>query len=156
MRLRVLAVGNKMPAWVDEGVSEYVKRMPREVNVEWLEVPMAKRGTASVTRYQEQEAEAIRARLQEGEHLVVLHVAGKPVSTEAIAARFERWQMQGQRVSLVIGGPDGLHESLLHEATEQWSLGQITLPHPLVRVILAEQFYRAWSLLAGHPYHRAN
>jgi len=78
------------------------------------------------------------------------------VSTEDIAARFERWQMQGQRVSLVIGGPDGLHESLLREATEKWSLGQITLPHPLVRVILAEQFYRAWSLLAGHPYHRAN
>ena len=156
MRLRVLAVGQKMPAWVDQGVEEYARRMPREVSVEWLDIPPAKRGAATPAQYREQEAEAIEARLKDKDYVVALDIAGKAVSTELIAERFDQWQMQGEQVSIVIGGPDGLHARVLALAKERWSLGRITLPHPLVRVVLSEQLYRAWSVRAGHPYHRGN
>ena len=156
MRLRVLAVGHKMPAWVDQGVEEYARRMPREMPVQWLDIPPAKRGSATPEQYREQEAEAIKAQLKDKDYVVALDIAGIGVSTELIAKRFDRWQMQGEHVSVVIGGPDGLHPRILKGAEERWSFGQITLPHPLVRVILAEQFYRAWSVQAGHPYHRGS
>ena len=156
MRLRVLAVANKMPVWVEQGVAEYTRRMPREVSVEWLDVPLAKRGNGSAESYRRQEAELIQSKLNEGEDLIALDVQGMAISTEQMADRFAGWQMQGRRVCLVIGGPDGLHQSLLSLSRELWSFGRITLPHPLVRVILAEQLYRAWSLQSGHPYHRAN
>ena len=101
-----------------------------------------------------EEAEAIKAKLRDKDYVVALDIAGTGVSTELIAKCFDRWQMQGDQVSIVIGGPDGLHPQILKGAKERWSLGQITLPHPLVRVILAEQMYRAWSVQTGHPYHR--
>ena len=154
MRLRVLAVGQKMPAWVDQGVEEYSRRMPREMPVEWLDIPPAKRGSATPERYRKQEADAIKAQLKDKDYVVALDIGGKGVSSELIARRVDRWQMQGDQVSIVIGGPDGLHSQILNGAKERWSLGQITLQHPLVRVILAEQLYRAWSVQAGHPYHR--
>ena len=156
MRLRVLAVGQKMPAWVDQGVEEYARRMPREISVEWLDIPPAKRGSATREKYRVQEAEAIEAKLSGKDYVVALDISGKAVSTELIAERFDQWQMQGEQISIVIGGPDGLHPNILKGAKERWSLGQVTLPHPLVRVILAEQLYRAWSVQAGHPYHRGS
>jgi len=156
MRLRVLAIGQKMPAWVDQGVEEYGRRMPREISVEWLDILPAKRGSATPEKYREQEAEAIEAKLSGKDYVVALDISGKAVSTELIAERFDQWQMQGEQISIVIGGPDGLHPNILKGAKERWSLGQITLPHPLVRVILAEQLYRAWSVQSGHPYHRGS
>ena len=156
MRLRVLAIGQKMPAWVDQGVEEYARRMPREISVEWLDIPPAKRGSATREKYRVQEAEAIEAKLSGKDYVVALDISGKAVSTELIAERFDQWQMQGEQISIVIGGPDGLHPNILKGAKERWSLGRITLPHPLVRVILAEQLYRAWSVQAGHPYHRGS
>ena len=155
MRLRVLALGNKMPAWVEEGVTEYARRMPLEFNLEWLDIPVARRGRGTASRYLELEAEAIQARLG-NDYLVALDVQGREVSTDWIAGRFDQWQMEGQRVSIVIGGPDGLHQSILSASRERWSFGRITMPHPLARVILSEQIYRAWSIQTGHPYHRAN
>jgi len=145
-----------MPAWVDEGVEEYGRRMPREISIKWLDIPPAKRGSATPEKYREQEAEAIEAKLSGKDYVVALDISGKAVSTELIAERFDQWQMQGEEISIVIGGPDGLHPNILKGAKERWSLGQITLPHPLVRVILAEQLYRAWSVQAGHPYHRGS
>ena len=139
MRLRVLAIGQKMPAWVDQGVEEYARRMPREISVEWLDIPPAKRGSATREKYRVQEAEAIEAKLSGKDYVVALDISGKAVSTELIAERFDQWQMQGEQISIVIGGPDGLHPNILKGAKERWSLGQITLPDPLVRVILAEQ-----------------
>ena len=156
MRLRVLAVGHKMPAWVDQGVEEYARRMPREMPVEWLDIPPAKRGGASVDQYRQMEADAICAKLTRDDHLVALDVAGEAISTERIAERLDQWRMHGQQVSIAIGGPDGLDKRVLELAKERWSLGRITLPHPLVRVVLSEQLYRAWSVQAGHPYHRGN
>lgn len=155
VRVRVLAVGNKMPVWVEQGVAEYSRRMPREISVEWLDLPLAKRGTGSADSYRKQEAEFIQSKLNQDEDLIALDVQGQAVSTEKIADRLADWQMRGRRVCLVIGGPDGLHQSLLSMASERWSFGRMTLPHTLIRVILAEQLYRAWSLQSGHPYHRA-
>ena len=156
MRLRVLAVGQKMPAWVEDGVAEYSRRMPKEYAVEWVDIAPAKRGNGSPQRYREKEGEVILSRLAETDHLVALDVSGSTISTEKISDRFDQWQMQGQHVSIVIGGPDGLDAAVLQRAAEQWSFGRITLPHPLVRIILAEQLYRAWSVQASHPYHRGN
>ena len=156
MRLRVLAVGQKMPAWVEDGVAEYSRRMPKEYAVEWVDIAPAKRGMGSPQRYREKEGEVILSRLAKTDLLVALDVSGSTISTEKISDRFDQWQMQGQHVSIVIGGPDGLDAAVLQRAAEQWSFGRITLPHPLVRIILAEQLYRAWSVQAGHPYHRGN
>ena len=156
MRLRVLAVGQRMPAWVEDGVAEYSRRMPKEYAVEWVDIAPAKRGNGSPQRYREKEGEVILSRLAKTDHLVALDVSGSTISTEKISDRFDQWQMQGQHVSIVIGGPDGLGAAALQRAAEQWSFGRITLPHPLVRIILAEQLYRAWSVQAGHPYHRGN
>ena len=102
-----------------------------------------------------EEATAIERRLKPQELMVVLDVEGKVISTETIAETLATWQSDGLKIAFVIGGPDGLHPSLKAKAGARWSLGRITLPHPLVRVILAEQLYRAWSINAGHPYHRA-
>lgn len=155
MHLRIVAVGKKMPGWVQTGVAEYSKRLPRDIRVDWVEVAPAKRQQAgSEEQFREQEAAAIERQLKEGNTLVALDVAGQTVSTEDVAQSLARWQMSGDKVTLLIGGPDGLHPSLLSRAQARWSLGRITLPHPLVRVVLAEQLYRAWSLNAGHPYHR--
>ncbi len=156
MRLRVLAVGQKMPAWVEDGVAEYSRRMPKEYAVEWVDIAPAKRGNGSPQRYREKEGKLILSLLAKTDHLVALDVSGSTISTEKISDRFDQWQMHGQHVSIVIGGPDGLDASVLQRAAEQWSFGRITLPHPLVRIILAEQLYRAWSVQAGHPYHRGN
>lgn len=156
MRLRVLAVGKKIPAWAEDGVAEYSRRLPKEYAVEWVDIAPMKRGNGSPQRYLEKEAELILSRLAKTDHLVALDVSGSPISTEKISDRFDQWQMQGQHVSIAIGGPDGLDASVLKRAAEHWSFGRITLPHLLVRVILAEQLYRAWSVQAGHPYHRGN
>ena len=155
MRLRLLAVGNRMPSWVTAGVDEYRKRLPRDFALEVEEIAPGKRGkNADVDRAVALEAERIRARLKGGEHRVALEVGGRPWSTEALALEAENWRLAGRDVVLMVGGPDGLDASLSNEADQHWSLSPLTLPHPLVRILLAEQLYRAWTLLVGHPYHR--
>ena len=144
-----------MPQWVSDGANEYVKRLPREASVEWVELPASKRSRDTAESRMLEEATAIEQRLKPQELMVVLDVEGKVVSTETIAETLATWQSDGSKIAFVIGGPDGLHPSLKAKASARWSLGRITLPHPLVRVILAEQLYRAWSINAGHPYHRA-
>ena len=153
--MRVLTVGTRMPDWVSRGVEEYSKRMPRDLAIEWCEIPASKRSRDTAESRMLDEFQAIDRRLKDQEAVVVLDVDGKVVSTEAIAASIEAWQDQGVKAVFVIGGPDGVHPQLKARASSKWSLGRITLPHPLVRVILAEQLYRAWSINAGHPYHRA-
>lgn len=154
MRLRVLAVGSRMPDWVDAGVAEYHKRMPREWSLEWLTIPPAKRRGDHAAQARAQEGDAIFKALKPREQLVTLDVAGELVSTESMAQQLSDWQMQGADVALVIGGADGIDHRVTQQARGSWSFGRITLPHPLVRVILAEQLYRAWSINAQHPYHR--
>tara|TARA_B110000503_G_scaffold38022_1_gene62349 strand:+ start:128 stop:562 length:435 start_codon:yes stop_codon:yes gene_type:complete len=144
-----------MPSWVTAGVDEYVRRLPREFSVTWQEVPPAKRQGDSAETFMAKEAQFISRQLKTDERIVALDVTGSVVSTEDMAAQISEWQMTGQSVSILIGGPDGLDPSLLKRASAKWSFGRITLPHPLVRVVLAEQLYRAWSINNNHPYHRA-
>ena len=153
--MRVLAIGTRMPQWVSNGADDYVKRLPREASIEWVELPASKRARDTAESRMLEEAIAIERRLKPQELMVVLDVEGKVISTETIAETLVTWQSDGLKIAFVLGGPDGLHPSLTAKAGARWSLGRITLPHPLVRVILAEQLYRAWSINAGHPYHRA-
>jgi 23S rRNA (pseudouridine1915-N3)-methyltransferase len=155
LRLRIVAVGTRMPAWVTEAVQEYGKRMPVDCAIEWREVRPESRNTGGTARqWVEREAGRIRAALPQGVHLVLLDERGRDLDTRALAGRLERWREQTQPVALVIGGPDGVDPLLRAEAAESLRLSSLTLPHPLVRVLLAEQLYRAWSILSGHPYHR--
>lgn len=153
--MRVVAIGTRMPQWVSDGADDFVKRLPREAAIEWVELPASKRTRDTAESRMLEESSAIERRLKPQEQIVVLDVEGKLVSTEAIAESLTVWQGDGSKIVFVIGGPDGLHSTLKAKACARWSLGRITLPHPLVRVILAEQLYRAWSINAGHPYHRA-
>lgn len=158
MKVRILAVGGKMPAWVQEGYREYAKRLPRELSLEVVEIPLGNRGqknsAALVEKARQKEGEAMLAALGPRDHVVALEVKGKPWSTEQLSRELADWQMSGDNVSILIGGPDGLSAECLARANQKWSLSALTLPHPLVRVLLSEQLYRAWTLLAGHPYHK--
>ncbi|MBM69518.1 MAG: 23S rRNA (pseudouridine(1915)-N(3))-methyltransferase RlmH [Haliea sp.] len=156
MRLTVITVGGKMPAWVNEGVADYSRRLPREIRLEWRELPLARRGRdTSPEQLRLREGEQILKALPEGDRVIALDVRGAAWSTEQLAEELSDWQMAGTHVSLLIGGPDGLSQDCLQRAQQRWSLSALTLPHPLVRVVLAEQLYRAWTITAGHPYHRA-
>jgi len=158
MRLLVLAVGHKMPAWVSAGFEDYARRMPREMPVELVEIRPQPRGSASagqVARLLKAEGERLRAAIPAGAVCVALDEHGEAVSTEGLGRRLESWRQQGADVAFLIGGADGLDPDLKRSARLMLSLSAMTLPHQLVRVILAEQLYRAASLLHNHPYHRA-
>ena len=157
MKLRLVAVGHKMPAWVAAGFTEYAQRMPREVRVELTEIKPAARtgsGPKSLEQWRALEAQRIGAALPARTFKVVLDERGKPLTTAELARRLERWKQDGGDVAFVIGGADGTARALQAQADMLWSLSPLTLPHGLCRVILAEQLYRAVSLLAGHPYQR--
>ncbi len=156
MRLSVICVGGKMPGWVSAGVEEYDKRLPRELGLQWQEIPLARRGRGSQPEALRQaEGELILKAIPSGDRVIALDVQGKHWSTEELAQQLSGWQMSGDNYSLLIGGPDGLSRQCLERAERRWSLSTLTLPHPLVRIILAEQLYRAWTITANHPYHRA-
>lgn len=157
MKFYIVAVGRKMPAWINSGCSEYALRMPRESRIELIEVkPAARSGTgaAAVERWLAMEAERIRAALPKRSFKVLLDERGKLYATTGIARCVARWQRDGRDVAFVIGGADGTAGALRQEADLLLSLSPLTLPHGLCRVLLAEQLYRAVSLLANHPYHR--
>jgi 23S rRNA (pseudouridine1915-N3)-methyltransferase len=155
MRLTVIAVGTRMPAWVEQGVAEYGKRLPRELQLRWKEIPLGHRGKgADPAPARRRESEAVLKAVPAGDRIIALDVAGRQRSTEALATDLERWLMSGDDFSLLIGGPDGLSRDCLALAEQRWSLSELTLPHPLVRIILVEQLYRAWTITVKHPYHR--
>lgn len=156
MRLTILALGTRMPGWVDQAIADYHKRFPPEIKLDLRELPLAPRGKDNnPTRALAREAESVLKALPERDRLIVLDVKGRSFSTEELAGKLEQWQMSGDNYSLLIGGPDGIDASLLQRADLSWSLSPLTLPHPLVRVVLVEQLYRAWTINTGHPYHRA-
>jgi 23S rRNA (pseudouridine1915-N3)-methyltransferase len=155
MRVSLICIGGKMPSWVDEGVAEYRKRLPPELQLDIRDLPLAKRGkNTDIRRAISQEGEAMLAAIPKGDRIIALDVKGKSLSTEGLATALRGWQMDGDNISLLIGGPDGLSAECLAAAQQKWSLSAMTLPHPLVRVLFAEQIYRAWTILANHPYHR--
>lgn len=155
MQIHLVAVGTRMPGWVTEGYEEYAKRLPRECQLLLREIAPAKRGkNADIARLRDDEGERIIASLSRDDHVVALEVGGSPWSTVELAEQLHRWLAGGRRVALLVGGPDGLAEGCRARARQIWSLSRLTLPHPIVRVVVAEQIYRAWSLLQNHPYHR--
>jgi 23S rRNA (pseudouridine1915-N3)-methyltransferase len=155
MRLTIVTVGGKMPGWVDTGVEEYARRLPRELKLEWREIPLARRGRdTSAAQLRDKEGEQILKALAPGDRVIALDVRGRSWTTPELAKQLQQWQMSGDNYALVIGGPDGLADTVLSRAERRWSLSDLTLPHPLVRVLLAEQLYRAWTITVNHPYHR--
>lgn len=156
MRVCLLTLGTRMPAWVNTGVEEYRKRLAGDIRLELEEIPLPRRQGEPVTDLMTREAEQIRKRLikHDGAHVVALDVRGRELDTDQLASRLDGLRLQGQNLVLLVGGPDGLAPELLKEVHERWSLSRLTLPHPLVRIVVAEQLYRGWSLLQGHPYHR--
>lgn len=155
MRLNLLAVGNKMPAWVTDGYLEYSRRLPRECSLQIQEITPAKRGkTGSPLNWMREEESRILAAVPDSNHVVALDVKGKQWSTEQLADQLKSWMADGRDVALLVGGADGLSETCLQQAGQKWSLSTMTLPHPLVRIVVAEQIYRAWTILQNHPYHR--
>ena len=155
MRLLILAVGNKMPAWISEGYQEYAKRMPREAKIELVEVkPEARNSGKTAQQIMEAEAQRIKAALPAGALCIALDEHGATPTTRQLSQQMQDWMQQGRDVAFVIGGADGLHESVKHQAQHLMALSALTLPHGMVRVLLAEQLYRAHSLLHNHPYHR--
>lgn len=156
MQINLIAVGTRMPNWVDEGYREYARRMPRECSLVLNEIPLAQRSKSqAVERAVKDEGKRMLAALSERQLVVALDVKGRSWSTEQLAQQLDGWMQDGRDISLLVGGPDGLATECLQRAGQTWSLSALTLPHPLVRVLLAEQLYRAWSLNSGHPYHRA-
>lgn len=155
MQLHLIAVGSKMPGWVEQGYREYAKRLPPECGLTLHEIQAGKRGkNADIVRLTRQEGEKMAGAIPKGARVVALEVQGKAWTTEQLACRLNHWLGEGRDVALLVGGPEGLEPGLSASADERWSLSPLTLPHPLVRIVLAEQLYRAWSILKGHPYHR--
>ncbi|PIP81134.1 MAG: 23S rRNA (pseudouridine(1915)-N(3))-methyltransferase RlmH [Gammaproteobacteria bacterium CG22_combo_CG10-13_8_21_14_all_40_8] len=156
MKIRLLAVGQKMPNWVTQGYQDYAKRLKDDCQLELVEIPPGKRTqNADISRIIHKEGELMLAKMGKNHHVVALDVQGQPWSTEQLAQQLFQWQSAGAHVDLLIGGPEGLAPDCLAKAQQKWSLGPLTFPHPLVRIILAESLYRAWSVNHNHPYHRA-
>jgi 23S rRNA (pseudouridine1915-N3)-methyltransferase len=156
MKINLICVGTRMPAWVEEGVAEYRKRLPRDFELQLTEVPLGQRGkNADTARAIAREGEACLRAVAGNDYLIALDVKGRSLSTEQMAQELGKVRDQGFNVALLVGGPDGLAPDCMAAARSSWSLSALTFPHPIVRIILAEQLYRVWSLLAQHPYHRA-
>jgi 23S rRNA (pseudouridine1915-N3)-methyltransferase len=156
MQLLVAAVGQRMPSWVTEAWTEYARRMPPGMTVSLREISLAKRSkNADTRRLTAVESKALYAAMPNRARVIALDVKGQAWSTEKLALRLEQWMGDGRDVGFMIGGPDGIDADIMRKADDRWSLGPLTLPHPLVRVVLAEQLYRAWTITQNHPYHRA-
>jgi 23S rRNA (pseudouridine1915-N3)-methyltransferase len=155
MKLLIFSVGSKMPDWITTGFNEYTKRMPREAKIELLEIKPEPRTTGKSTeQIMEAEAQRIFAVLPQNCLRIVLDEHGKHQTTKQLAAQMQGWMQSGNDVAFIAGGADGLHESVKKAAQQLLALSALTLPHGFVRVLLAEQLYRAHSLVHNHPYHR--
>lgn len=145
-----------MPDWVEQASQDYIKRLPPEIKINLVLLPLIKRGkNPDIPRIIRDESQKLLEAVPKNSLLVVLDVPGKPVTTMKLSAMLDGWMRDAQDVSIVIGGPDGLSDELLSQAAIRMSLSALTFPHTLVRVIILEQIYRAWSILNNHPYHRA-
>lgn len=155
MKLQLVAVGTKMPAWVTTGFQEYQRRFPRDLPLELVEINAGKRGkNADIGRILHKEGEQMLAAVPKSARIVTLDIPGRPWTTEQLADQLTRWQLDGRDTAILIGGPEGLAPACKAAAEQSWSLSPLTLPHPLVRVVAAESLYRAWSINNNHPYHR--
>ncbi len=155
MRIQVIAVGTRLPQWQQQGFQEYARRLPRECAIQLTEIPAAPRAKSKPTKQAiQKESERMLAAVDKNDYVIALDQPGAQYSSEDLSGLLATWLAQGRHLSLLIGGADGLSEACRSRAELRWSLSELTLPHGLVRVMVAEQIYRAWSILQGHPYHR--
>ncbi|MCH2191138.1 MAG: 23S rRNA (pseudouridine(1915)-N(3))-methyltransferase RlmH [Gammaproteobacteria bacterium] len=157
MRIKLLAVGTKMPQWVETGYREYAQRMPSLCQIDLIEIQAKKRGkNADTVRILRDEAQALQDAVPKGALTIALDRKGKHITTEDLARNLQSWIDDSQDVAILIGGPEGIDPNFLAKAQTKWSLSAMTFAHPVVRVMLAEQLYRAWSINANLPYHRGD
>ena len=160
LNIQIIAIGTRMPDWIDQGVKEYLKRIPRGVKLNLVEINASHRSSGAKNKgipsetARESEAELILQKVQGVDRVIALDERGKSVPTKELAVFLDDLQMQAMSLAFIIGGPDGLSDKVLKRANLRWSLSQMTFPHALVRVILVEQVYRALMINANHPYHR--
>ena len=155
MRAKLIAVGERMPGWVAEGFAEYAKRLSRDLPLELVEIKPGARGKGrDDARAMVDEGAALLAALPRDAYVIALDGRGAAWSSEQLAEQLSKWRMAGRDLAFLIGGPDGHSRDVLQRADQRWSLGPMTLPHMLVRLVVAEQLYRAVTILNGHPYHR--
>jgi 23S rRNA (pseudouridine1915-N3)-methyltransferase len=154
MKLLLVAVGQRQPAWAEEAYAEFAKRFPPEMRLELKAVKAEPRGAKAAEQLMAAEGQRLEAALPKGVRRVVLDERGERVTTVQLAARMKAWLHDGRDVALLIGGPDGLDSSLKASADETLRLSELTLPHAFVRVLIAEALYRAWTVTVNHPYHR--
>jgi len=155
MHIQIIVMGNKMPQWVEQGVKQYLVRIPALFKLKIIEVPLQKRSKNSdPAKILEQEGAIMLSKIKDHDLNITLEIAGKNWSTEHLAQQVKIWQNCGQNVNLLIGGPEGLAEAVRAKSDQSWSLSNLTLPHPLVRIMVVEQIYRAYTILHNHPYHK--
>ena len=155
MKIYIIAVGEKSPSWVEQGVNEYVSRMPRECAVKIITVATTKRAkNISISQAQEREQDLLLKASPKNSFRVALDENGKAWSTLKLADHLKSWMQESPSIILYIGGPDGFTQEFLEKVDLVWSLSLLTMPHMLVRLLLVEQIYRAWTVIQGHPYHR--
>lgn len=155
LEITLIAMGNKMPAWVSQASQEFIKRLGESFKLNLIEIPLLRRGhTHDLTRILEKEASRLHAAIPRDAHLIALDLAGKKFSSEQLSVHLNHLQHITSHVCFIIGGPEGLPKNCLTLSRERWSLSTLTLPHPLARVVLLEALYRAWSILTNHPYHK--
>ena len=154
MKLLLVAVGQRQPAWAETAYDDFAKRFPPEMRLELKAVKAEARGSKTAEQLMTAEASRLEAALPKGVRRVVLDERGDRLTTMQLSARMKAWMHDGRDVALVIGGPDGLDAALKQSADETWRLSDLTLPHAFVRVLLAEALYRAWTVMVNHPYHR--
>jgi len=154
MRIRILSISERQPEWVAQACTEYLRRMPRHLPVEVVELALAKRREDHL-RAKVEEGERLLAAVPKSANVVALDEHGVEWTSVQLSEQLQRWQQSGRDLALLIGGPDGLSPAALAAASQRWSLSRLTLPHGMVRIVLAEQLYRAHTILEGHPYHRA-
>lgn len=155
MKIHLIAVGKKMPEWINTGYAEFSKRMPPELQINLIEItPSVRNKSTPIEKNIKEEGESIQSAIPANSKLIVLDEKGKYFSSIDLSKKMEGWLPMGQDISIVIGGTDGIDPMIKQQADEKWSVSSFTLPHALVRVVVAEQLYRAWSIMKGHPYHR--
>ena len=155
MKIRLLAVGQKMPTWVQQTFAEYNGRLPVKQQIELVEIaPIHRSKSISTDKARQMEAQSILDSVKNNEKIVLLDEKGKMISTRNLSESISQWQMNGDDIAIIIGGADGVDKNIKKQAHKTWSLSALTFPHPLVRVIIMEQIYRSYSLLSNHPYHR--
>lgn len=155
MIIHLIAVGTRCTSWAETGFEDYQKRLPAECKLNLISIPLSKRNKNSlISKHIAEEEKKILAAIPKRSRVIALDVKGQMWNTQQLAQSLQQWQLERQDISLLIGGPDGLGDACINHAERIWSLSPLTLPHALVRIVVAEQLYRAWSLLSGHPYHR--